>query len=81
VIRFTVPVELAIMIFWFLASRQARLLALMGWWIARRVVREYYRLYDYLAGWKKDISLVRLALIRLVPDLLTIQVSGSFAFG
>lgn len=77
-IRFTVPVELAIMIFWFLASRQARLLALVTWHIIGALVKQYHHLCAYLAGWCQDMVLIRLALVRLVADLLTIQVAYSF---
>lgn len=80
-VSFAVPVELAIMIFWFLANRQARFLALMTWWLVEAAVKQYHILCDYLAGWQEDIALIRLAASRLIIDLLTIQVSRSFAFG
>jgi hypothetical protein len=77
-IRFTVPVELAIMIFWFLASRQARLLALITWWLTGAAIRQYHGFCSYLTGWQADLSLIRLAIVRLVTDILTIQVVTAF---
>lgn len=78
VIHFAVPVELGIMLFWFLMSRRARLVALITWWLIGGVVRRYQGLRAFLASCWDDIALGWEALIELVTDLLTIQVAHSF---
>jgi hypothetical protein len=61
-IRFVVPVELAVMIFWFLANRPARLTALVAWAICRGLMGQYRAFCDYLRGWREDLGLIWLAL-------------------
>jgi hypothetical protein len=64
-IRFVVPVELAVMIFWFLANRPARLTALMAWAICQEVTSWYSLIFD-LAGWRRDLVVIRLAVLDLL---------------
>jgi len=77
-IHFAVPVELGVILFWFLMSRRARLVALVAWWLIGRVVKRYQGLRTFLARCQGDIVLGWTVLIELVTDLLTIQVAHSF---
>lgn len=63
-IRFVVPVELAVMIFWFLANRPARLTALMTWAACRGLIGWCRAICD-LDGWKGDLPIIRLAILDL----------------
>jgi hypothetical protein len=60
-IRFVVPVELAVIVFWFLASRPARLTALMAWSVCRGLIGWVRAICD-LDGWRADLGLIWLAL-------------------
>lgn len=77
-VDFTVPPDVAMIVFWFLASTSAQLIALIAWWAVYGLRRRYCGLCDYLAGLKGDLVIMRLALLRLLPDLLTVQVANCF---
>lgn len=74
--HFIVPVELAGLILLFLASETARLIALVTYCVARDLVLEYRHFIDYLAGWREDLLLIRLAILDLVG---VIKVEGAEA--
>lgn len=67
---FAVPVDLAMLLFWFLASPVARLVALVVWCVVRGLVRRYHRFCDYLAGWRRDLNLMWSAFL----DLFGVQI-------
>jgi hypothetical protein len=62
---FVVPIELAALITWFLVSSRARLAALVAWSLAMDVAGQYYRFCDYLAGWRNDLIIIKLAILDL----------------
>lgn len=64
-VDFFVPVELAALVFLFLASKAARLVALVAWAVVRDLVTQYQRFCDYLAGWRNDLIIMKLALLDL----------------
>ena len=50
-VNFAVPVELATLVFWFLACQPARLIALSTWLVARDACL-------YVSGWLSDLELI-----------------------
>ena len=73
-IRFVVPVQLAMVILWFLANRPARLAVLVAW-PAGRLLLSWYRLLFDLKGWRNDLIIIRLAIL----DLLGYKLAYTFA--
>jgi hypothetical protein len=61
---FVVPVELAVIVFWFLASRPARLIAVLAWSVCQSAAGWWLAVTD-LKGWRADLELIRLAILDL----------------
>lgn len=80
-IRFIVPVELAVIVFWFLSSHSARLVALVTWATCGGLIKQYRALCGWLAaicslsGWRADLPIIWLAFV----GLFGVRVDYAFA--